>query len=221
MGSPAARARAALLISGAAVGLYTMLAPLVHWPPYREPSEKTRLVLSDESPSPPAPLSEVAQAVRAVQPTPAEINEAVNAPDVGAMEHSQSRPGSTVAEPLASIASKELVVTLDKEEFHPYEYTALIVGVKLTVRNLTDHEQTLGPCRWMAVGPWHLLIPAPHDVGNETYRYERQRPRTPGFISAEDTVSGWWWVAFEHRAEGGRPGYQLTVSDGLGNQYPF
>jgi hypothetical protein len=115
---------------------------------------------------------------------------------------------------------RPMFVSLDREEPHSFDYRALILGVKITIRNNTDAPRALRGFSWVPIAPWALEI-ADIDSIQEKAKYEKGSQRIPGVIPAHDQVSGWLWVAFAHRFEGGMPGYTLTVEDELGNRFPI
>jgi hypothetical protein len=121
---------------------------------------------------------------------------------------------------IATSESGDLLITIDKEEWHPFDHRALILGVRITVVNKSDQEHALTGVGVRGIDPWSLSM---HDidVGRETYRYKESRPQFHGTSPPGETTIGWVWMAFDQRFGEGRPGYRLTIEDGVGNKYEF
>jgi hypothetical protein len=118
--------------------------------------------------------------------------------------------------PIAVAESDQLRITIDKEEWHPFNYEELILGVRITVVNKSDQEHVLTGVGIQGVEPWRLSMDE-IDAERERHRYKKSRPEFHGTSPPGETTVG--WVAFDLRLHEGRPGYTVSVSDGVGNEY--
>jgi hypothetical protein len=125
-----------------------------------------------------------------------------------------------VSKPVGIAESDVLLITIDKEEWHPFDHKALILGVRITVVNKTDQEHALMGVQLHGIDPWRISM---HDidVDRERYRWKESRPQFHGTSPPGETTIGWVWMAFDQRLREGRPGYELTIRDGVDNQYRF
>jgi hypothetical protein len=115
----------------------------------------------------------------------------------------------------------ELVIFLDREEFHPFQYEAILLEAKFRVENMTDKTKHIMGTTW-AMDPAKDGggMPMGIEVHRAVYALQQQRPpQLHGTIAPKDTISGWAHVALPWQPWGGVGGYTVTIEDEVGTQY--
>ena len=117
--------------------------------------------------------------------------------------------------PDANAEDGDLTVWWDREEWHPFKFKALILQVRVNVRNNTDHRKALTEVE-VRSDRWPPVAQRDAEVDQEVGRLEMYRAtRLPGVVDQEETVSYWLFRAFAHNPQGGRPTYAVIVRDNL------
>lgn len=112
----------------------------------------------------------------------------------------------------------DLGIMLEREQFHPFQYKAIIAEVQVSIRNRTDKPKYLMHFKWEMDGPlnkdWQDI-----EVQRERYTLELRRQRLPGTLGPWESVRGWLVTALPHQPSGGVAGYTLSLEDEIGTQY--
>jgi len=150
---------------------------------------------------------------------------------IGLIETLQHRRGITPAEGgttadrldmFSAPTDAELEVTIETEEFHPFEYKAILLEVKVSVRNLTNKMKYM-KVMWNIDNPrdgqytaWQGDI----EVDRALHALAKKRsPELPGTVRPGDSIAGWLFAPLPHQPRGGIGGYTLTIEDEVGAQY--
>jgi hypothetical protein len=109
---------------------------------------------------------------------------------------------------------RELEMTIEREEWHPFEGKALIVEIKLSIHNCSSHTKRLA-------GGFGIEAPNVQDieVDREQFQYQKKRALPSSRIEPGETETGWLVAAFPPRPQGGAPTYAVKVDDELRHMY--
>jgi len=113
----------------------------------------------------------------------------------------------------------DLEISLVREEFHPFEYKAILLEAKIEILNRTTKTKYVGPFAIESPTGGGLNI---HDidVSRAIYRLkEKKPPELHGVIGPEDTLSGWLHASLPHQPWGGIGEYSIKMEDEMGTQY--
>ena len=122
-------------------------------------------------------------------------------------------------------APGELEVSIEREEWHPFRFKALILEARIRIYNRSSaHARRL---RRRAVYPIYEPGHSPPsfefmediEVSREVHRLEENRNPWPHSVDPKQTVHGWYVLSLPHRPQGGEPSYEIIVSDELGHEY--
>jgi hypothetical protein len=122
-------------------------------------------------------------------------------------------------------APGELVVFIDREEWHPFQFKALILEARVRIRNRSStHMRRLRRRAEPQIyepgqGTPDFAFMTDIDVSREVHRLEDQRGPWPRTVEPRQTVHGWYVLSLPHRPQGGEPSYEIVVSDELGHEY--
>jgi hypothetical protein len=120
-------------------------------------------------------------------------------------------------------ATAELEVVIEDEVWHPFQYKALILEAKISVRSNARRAKRIR--RRTEIRAYEDGQPAPSfdftdiDVNREVARLERLRNPWPHTIGPEETITAWCVLAMPHRPQGGEPEYVVTIADEHGHEY--
>jgi len=122
-------------------------------------------------------------------------------------------------------APGELEVAIEREEWHPFRYKALILEARVRIHNRSAvymrrlrrraGAQIHEPDR----DPPSFAFMEDIEVDREVHRLEESRNPWPHSIDPKQTIHGWYVLALPHRPHGGEPSYEIVVSDELGHEY--
>jgi hypothetical protein len=135
-------------------------------------------------------------------------------------------PGTPPQETFSSPgAPRELEVFIDREEWHPFQFKALILEARVRIRNRSStHARRLRRRAEPRIyepgqGTPDFAFMTDLDVSREVHRLEDQRGPWPRTVEPRQTVYGWYVLSLPHRPQGGEPSYDIVVSDELGHEY--
>jgi hypothetical protein len=134
----------------------------------------------------------------------------------------ESPPQETFSSPGAP---GELEVSIEREEWHPFRYKALILEARVRIHNRSAahtrrlrrraEAQIYEPDR----EPPSFAFMEDIEVQREEYRLQESRNPWPHSVDPKQTVHGWYVLALPHRPQGGEPSYEIIVLDELGHEY--
>jgi hypothetical protein len=122
-------------------------------------------------------------------------------------------------------APGELEVFIEREEWHPFRYKALILEARVRIHNrsavYTRRLRRRAEARIYEPGhgPPNLAFMEDIEVDREVHRLQENRNPWPHSIDPKQTVHGWYVLSLPHRPQGGEPSYEIIVSDELGHEY--
>jgi hypothetical protein len=122
-------------------------------------------------------------------------------------------------------APRELEVFIEREEWHPFQFKALILEARVRIRNRSStHARRLRRRAASQIyepgqGTPSFAFMDDIDVSREVHRLEEQRNSWPRAVEPKQTVHGWYVLSLPHRPQGGEPSYEIIVSDELGHEY--
>jgi len=106
-------------------------------------------------------------------------------------------------------------ITIEDEQWFNLNYQALILEMKVRIRNGPRELQITGYSWEMQGGPFDHLI----EVVREVYARQDRLGPLIGNVGPNDDVSFWVVRAFAPRPMGGTPGFTFKIHDGEGNEY--
>lgn len=111
-----------------------------------------------------------------------------------------------------------LLLDIEAERFHPFDYQALIVATKFTLRNQSAQPKRAMSLKWVThQEPPHFMPDI--EVVREMERVKRDLNEFRSRLGAGEDQIFWGVNAFPWNAEGGEPEYAVTVKDELGHEY--
>jgi hypothetical protein len=121
--------------------------------------------------------------------------------------------------PVKFVRHGDVEVALDQLDWSNFNYEALILAARVTIRN--DGNSTF---RHRGIGMLADTVDANDvfgriDVARYVYSLRRSHPEIPGEVAPNDSVTGWFLRAFDHRPSGGTPGFDLVIEDLARNQF--
>ena len=134
------------------------------------------------------------------------------------------QPGQERPVPFSAPPDAELEISLGHEEFHPFEWKAILLEAKIVIRNKTTKmKYTTRGVRWEIDPPedgqssgWMSDI----DVLRAREKLkERRFPELHGTIGPLDSIAGWVVMSLPWQPWGGVGGYTVTIEDEIGTKY--
>ena len=122
-------------------------------------------------------------------------------------------------------APGELEVSIEREEWHPFRYKALILEARVRIHNrsaaYTRRLRRRAEARIHEPDrePPSFAFMKDIEVSREVHRLEQQRDAWPRSVDPKQMVRGWYVLSLPHRPQGGEPSYEIVVSDELGHEY--
>jgi hypothetical protein len=114
---------------------------------------------------------------------------------------------------------RDLVVSVVEERFTPFYHKALIVEIKVSAYNNSKRQLDLTGFVFTNADPYSFALHGDTEVQAEVARLKAPRARIAGLVDPGETIYGWHVYAFPHMPEGGRPGYEIYVTDAVGDKY--
>jgi len=134
----------------------------------------------------------------------------------------ESPPQETFSSPGAP---GELEVSIEREEWHPFRFKALILEARIRIYNRSSaharrlRRRAVYPIYEPGYSPPSFEFMEDIEVGREVHRLEENRNPWPHSVDPKQTVHSWYVLALPHRPQGGEPSYEIIVSDELGHEY--
>ncbi|MGA7087705.1 MAG: hypothetical protein WB116_05440 [Candidatus Dormiibacterota bacterium] len=119
----------------------------------------------------------------------------------------------------ASDPARDLVVSVVEEHFTPFHHKALIVEIKVSAYNKSRRQLDLTGFVFTNADPYSFALHGDKEVQAEVDRLKRPRARLAGLVDPGETIYGWHVYAFPHMPDGGRPGYEIYVTDAVDDKY--
>jgi hypothetical protein len=128
---------------------------------------------------------------------------------------------SSTEHPFLAPNDAELEIVMEREEFHPFQYKAILLEAKVRIRNKSTKIKYPRAQRWEMRMPEGS--PDSHftdiDVQREVAALGDKRNKLARQIAPLETITGWSVVALPHQPSGGVGAYTLTIEDEVGTQY--
>ena len=120
-------------------------------------------------------------------------------------------------------ATGELSLVIDDEVWHPHQYKALIVEVKLKLTSHSHRVKRLGVLATQIPGdpehPPDLVGFNVNDVRREVHGLQQRRAEFPCQIDPGESITFWSVRAFPWQWQGGEPEYSMVLDDGTGHEH--
>jgi len=109
-------------------------------------------------------------------------------------------------------------VKIENDHWEDFHHEALIVELKVRVKNRTRHEKQIKDVIFKVAGGG-LTLPYNADLMREVHSGGIRYRALPGTVDPRESVYGWYRHSVASQLEGGSPAYRVTVCDELGNEY--